>query len=423
MIQRFLKNIVNFFKKSYRIIYAAGLKFWEDDSYSKAAALTFYTIQSMVPFLAFILGISKGFGFEDYLHNLFVDMFAEQKEVINYTFDIAQTMLKDIKGKVIVGIGVLVLVWTTLSLLGYIELTLNRIWKIETPRTFLRKFNDYLAFVIICPIILIVSSSLTVYLKTEVSHFEGTLLTFVASLISLAFQLAPLVLSWILFFLLYFLMPNAKLKIWPRVIAGIFAGSLFQIWQWLYIELQLTIFNYNTVYGAFAAIPLLLIWLQLSWLIALAGAELAAHIEMSNLFLEQDPKKVETKITNKELGLLILYYCLKSFYTREPALTEFEISQELKIPLNITQKVLDVLVKGNILTRVKSNHDVVGYYPSSDPAFFSIKEICDIIEKDMNIDVGVEHSKPLDKISSLLKKLDDAQETSEGNIKLNALYK
>lgn len=422
MLDKMFEYLKTVYGKGKNIAVATAYSFFEDDCYTKSSTLTFYTVQSIVPFLAFLLGIAKGFGFDAYLVHLIENSFEEQKEVAAYSISIANSMLKHIKEGVVIGAGILFLVWAMINLLSYIEIVLNHIWKIKEQRPLLRQINDYLAIVILCPLILIASSSFTVFLKARIANLHGTpYLEEVGTYLLLIFNIAPWILSWVLFFLLYFLLPNGKLRLWPIIIAAILAGSFFQLWQLVLIYFQFQIFNYNIVYGAFAVLPLLLIWIQVSWLIGLAGAELAANIE-NVIFYEAEHKiGYQETISKKQLGLMIMLYCLQPFYTGKTPLTDIQISKAMKIPLNFTKTMLDILVKGKVLVAIELNDGLIGYHPYCDPGGLTIKDVCDIIEKSDDVKISVVISEPLKNISVLLKKMNEAEIHSEANIKLKEL--
>ncbi len=421
--KRMMTDLKLFYRKVKKILLASMWGFFSDDCYTKSSTLTFYTTQAIVPFLAFLLGMAKGFGYDQYLQNLILNSFEEQKEVVTYSISIAQSMLKYIKESVVIGFGVLLLLWAMINLLGYIELVLNQIWKIKEQRSLFRKLSDYVAIVIICPLILIVSGSFTVYLKAVIAHLHGSLLIETIGIYLLLFlNFAPWILSWLLFFLLYSLMPNAKLGIWPLAVSSLFAGIFFQMWQLLYITLQIKIFNYNVVYGSFSVLPLLLIWLQVSWMIALAGAELAAHIENVTFDEEESEAGIRVTIGRKQLGLMILLLCLESFYSGQKPLTEVQITKALKIPLNITKHLLDILIKGEILTMVQLKNGSLGYPPFCDPGLLSIKQVCDIIDKSNDIEISIVITDDLKLLLDLLKQIDNAEMHSEANLRLSDLY-
>lgn len=407
-----------------RVMSAAVYGFLKDDCYTKASALTFYTLQSIVPFLAAAIGIAKGFGFNDNLEQILLSTFSEQKEIFTHAFQIADSMLSDIRGGVIAGFGILFLFWTNINLLGYIEDALNQIWKIKIERNFIQKLKDYLAIIILCPIILVASSGLTVFFRAKISELHSVSLLAPFSDAGLwLFKLVPTLLSCLLFFLLYFLMPNTKISFWPRFIASIIAGIAFQFWQYIFIALQIKIFNYNAVYGSFALLPLFLIWLQVSWLIALAGAEISSHIENDVFFDLKDFKgKIET-INKKQLGLLIIYYCTKTFYDHTPPMSVVQISQTLKVPLSVTQDVIDLFMHEGILTPIKIKETIIGYHPLYDPSRFTIKTICDIIDRSSDVRIVSESTEPLKKIIELLNAFENSSENSQANLDLRTAVK
>lgn len=419
----FLSSAKSYYMKIFRLIKVASLSFYHNDCYTKASTLTFYTLQSLVPILAFAIGIAKGFGFEEYLEKELTQTFSEQKEIVVYAIQFAHSLLSQITGSLVVGFGLLMLLWTSLNLLGYVEIALNSIWKIRSPRTIFQKVKDFLAILIICPTVFIVSSVITVYIKEYTTYihtyfFIEKLLAYLFFLIKL---LVPLALSCVLFFLLYVLIPNTKVRVWPRVIAAVVAGVAFQIWQIIYIDFQVKIFNYSVVYGTFAVLPLFLIWLQFSWLIALAGAEIAAQIEYGS-YLELGAAKRKIKsIGRKQLSLLILYHCLKCFYSRTTPISDFQLSRQLKIPLDNIQEILELLVKKGVVMPVNIVFGETSYVPYSDPEKITIKNISDYIEESLETETIIENSEPLSRISKLLQELEKEESLSPSNINLKKL--
>lgn len=417
-----MKMTRKFFKNLYKIFSETAYNFWEDDCYTKSAALTFYTLQSAVPFLAILLAVAKSVGFQNYLEHILATTFTGPQEAVGYALHIANIMLQETRGGVIAGAGLILLLYTNITLLGYIELALNKIWKIKRSRTFSRKISDYVATVVICPLILIASSSLTFYIKTELQSLgEAGYLQTLSELLLWSFKLLPLILSWILFFLLYFLMPNEKLKIWPRVIAGIFAGTVFQLWQIVYFNLQIQIFTYSVTYGALAVLPLLLIWLQISWVIALFGAELAANLEADHLVDIETSEGHLEKVSRLEVGLLIVYECLKAFSSGQAPPSNLKLAQTLKIPLDTVQKVLDTLVQGEILTKVQLKKEPEGYHPLFNPGRMTIKDIIEALIKDQEEEIYALATPEKKKLSLILNQLDQAITASPCNLSLDKL--
>lgn len=401
----------------FRIFYAAILGFWEDNCYTKASTLTFYTLQSIVPFLAAMLAIAKGFGFDEYLENVLTTTFAEQREILNYAIEIALSMLKFISSGEIVGMGVILLLWTNLNLVGYIELALNEIWRVKIPRSLFQKIKDFSFALVVFPLIFAASSSTTLYIKAQfhnISYFS-TVNQYVVHEMKF---LLPWLLSCILFGSLYFLIPNAKLRIGPRLIASLLAGTAFQLWQQIFINLQVYIFSYNVVYGAFALLPLFLIWLQFSWMIALAGAEISAQIENYKFYIKDLAYSDFTKITRCELALLILNECVSSFYTGKSPFTLTRLSEKLKVSQDVIEDVINTLEKKHVLVSFRNQKNETCYNPLHDPCRFKILTISNIIEHEQEKEIIVETSDLIKKIRETLAILHHTSEQSASNVPL-----
>lgn len=267
-----------FGKRLFRSLKKTLHAFIFSDSYQKAAALAFYTLLSSVPLLAVILAIATGFGHRETIETYVFDSFSHQQEIVFYALAIAQNMLEDAKGGLIAGVGILVLLWSILRLLSTIEKILCQIWGNNKVRSWGRKLSDYLAILIVCPILLIILSSLNIFLRAQIDNPSKIeeLFGFLTPSLLFALKTIPYIISWLLFSFFYYLMTNSIKFNLVHFGAGIIAGTLFQLWQAAYIFLQVKIFRYGAIYGAFAALPLFMIWLQMSWLIVIFGAEWAA---------------------------------------------------------------------------------------------------------------------------------------------------
>lgn len=410
------------FRRIYRIIVSSAKAFSENNDYLKASALTFYTLISLVPFLAVALGIAAGFGFEQYLEEELKHLFEEQPDVIAYALQFARSLLRDTKGSLIAGIGLITLLWTNLSLLNNIENALNDIWRVKTPRSWTKKITDYLAAMILCPIFFVVSSSLNVYIVTQITSTakEHPLVELVSPFLLFLFQMMPILLSILLFVVIYLFIPNAKLQTWPRIIAGVIAGIAFQLWQWAYIRFQLEISHYGAIYGTFAALPLFLIWLQVSWLIVLAGAELAAHIENETVYHENWSQM--RLVNTRELSLLIVYRCAEAYYHGEPPLTALSFARDLGAPLMSVQPLLDILTeKGVIVELARHGSSQIAYQPKKDARLLTIKGVCDSIDPVRETKVTVENSQVLNEMEKSLDEFDKLTSSSRANLNFQQL--
>jgi len=275
----------SFLIKQLRVILLALRGFNEDKCQLRASALTYYSLLSIVPVLAMGFGIAKGFGFDKLLEAQLLGSFAGQEAIIEQVIGFARSLLDNTRGGVVAGAGVAILFWTVIKVLGNIERSFNDIWGIKQARKFGRKFSDYLSVMLICPILIIVSSSITVFITTQVQLITEKMLLLgaISPLISFILKLLPYSMIWILFTFIYIFMPNTKVSFKSGLLAGILAGSIYEIIQWVYITFQVGVVKYNAIYGSFAALPMFLVWLQLSWLIVLFG------VLARKLFIQETP--------------------------------------------------------------------------------------------------------------------------------------
>ena len=270
----------SFLIKQLRIVLLALRGFGDDKCLLRASALTFYSLLSIVPVLAMAFGIAKGFGLETELVARLSELperFPGQEKVLNDVIESAKNLLENTKEGVIAGIGVAVLFWTIIKVLGNIEKSFNDIWGVKKARSIGRKLSDYLSMMLVCPILFVMSSSVTVFiagqirLVTEKIALLGAISPFIFAIL----RLFPYCVIWIMFSFLYIFMPNTKVNFRSGILAGIVAGTTYQVVQWVYITFQIGVTKYNAIYGSFAALPLFLVWLQLSWLIVLFGEEIS----------------------------------------------------------------------------------------------------------------------------------------------------
>lgn len=395
--------------------------FDEDKCLLRASALTFYSLLSIVPVVAMAFGIAKGFGFEKLLEKFLIEQLQGQEEAANRIIMFAQSLLENTRGGVIAGIGVAVLFWTVIKLLGNIEKSFNDIWGIKKSRSFGRKFSDYLSAMLICPVLLIMSSSATVALTGQIKVIVSkiSLLGLFSPLIFAVLKLMPFGIVWIVFTFLYIFMPNNKISFKSGLLAGIIAGTLYQLLQGTYINFQVGMAKYNAIYGSFAALPLFLLWLQISWLIVLLGAEISfAHQNVDTYEFEPDYLRISYSF-KKTLTLMIVHLMVKKFSSRECPLTAPQISHTLEIPIRLVHQILYELVQSGILVEVAlSDDENIGYQPAQSIEKFTIKYIIDTLENHGSDNIPIVSSRELDRITECLKDFGDKMEKSSANVTL-----
>ncbi len=412
-----LSSLHSFGLKYLRVFVITIREFFREKMHLRASALTFYSLLSVVPVFAMAFGIAKGFGFEKILEREIKTQLLNvvSPEVVNRIISSANNLLMSTKGGMIAGLGLVALFWTIIRVIGNIELAFNEIWRIEKQRPFSRKFSDYLSAMLICPVLLIISSSATVFIKTQLNIVSAKfqLISYFKPLILFSLKFFSLFVIWGLFTFLYIFLPNTKVNFSSGLFAGVIAGTFYQITQWAYITFQIGVARYNAIYGSFAALPLFLMWLQISWIIVLVGAELSYAYQNIDLFeLEPDVKKI-TPYGFAILAIAVMREITKSFCDGRGALTEMEICKILQIPKSMGDKIIKLLLRSGLIIEVnKGNEDSqeTGFYPSIDPheltLFKIISKIMGIVE---NIPLG--NKERLKNISSSIKEITNSIQT------------
>ena len=402
-----------------RIIVLAARGFTNNKVQIRASALTFYSVLSVVPIAAIAFAIAKGFGLDQVLEQELIKDFKAQEEVLNWLLTNARHALDATKGGYIAGIGIIILFWSVMSLLNHIENSFNHIWQIRISRPWYRKFTDYITIMLIAPIFIIVSSSVTVLVNTELNEFmaRAPILDFFKPIISFLFKAVPYLLIWFSLTALFIVMPNTRVRFRSAVVAGIVSGTILQMLQWLYFDLQFGISKYNTIYGSFAAIPLFIIWMQLSWIIVLLGAELSfANQNVSRYEFESEALNL-SNYQKKALALAMMNLIVKNFQYNEPPLTAEAISLRLKIPIRLVQDILSNLNSVQLVAMVVNDGGKERHYqPAMDISRMTISTVLSRLEKRGIDPEGIIRNRDLDKIEFILAKFDKLVSKSDMNI-------
>lgn len=363
-------------KKIWQILFNTGKGFYEDGCSTRAAALTYFTLMSIVPVLAVALGLARGFGFAEILENVVKEQLYEQPEISKYIISFAYSLLEETSGGVIAGIGLIVLLWSVYNILGSIEEALNNIWKIPNPRSWVRKMTDYISAIIICPLFVVISSSFNIYLKT----YFMEVFRWVAYLEYTVIHLFPFFLTWMLFIFIYFFLPNRRVPFKYGMIGAFVGGTAYQLLQAFYITMQLKLSSYGAIYGSFAALPLFLIWLNLSWMIVLAGAELAYQTEIAAWNYPPSDTNYPKVITSKcVLAVMTVYMIVQAFCEGKEPYSIHQLSNQLGASKKDLDSIIKDLIKYKIISETAYDSDSETHYqPARDVKTISLKTVVDV---------------------------------------------
>jgi len=344
-----------------------------------------------------------------------------QKEMITKILDIADRMLSKASGGMVAGIGVMILFWTVIKVLGNIELSFNDIWGVKKPRTIARKFSDYLSMMVIAPLSLIISiganGAVTLFLGKMVDKYEFVALF--EGVIRFGLRFLPLLFISLFFSFIYILIPNTKVKFKPALIGGVAAGILYQALQILYFGIQVGVSKQAEIYGGFAALPLFLIWLQLSWFIVLFGAELAfASQNVDTYIFESDTKSISTSL-KRLLSLQIVHLIVREFKTGEHPETDAEIAADLDLPIRLVREILQDLHEAEIISEIVNAKDnSITFQPARTIDSLTVNQVICMLESNGSSKIPVKQTEGVADISKTLDSFNELVNNSSANVLL-----
>ncbi len=339
-----------------------------------AVNLTYSTLLAFVPIMAVVFAIARGFGYSMYIEDWFRESLASQPDAANTIIGFVNSYLVHTKKGVFLGIGLLFMLFTVLMLISNIELAFNDIWQVKRQRSVFRTVTDYVTLLFFVPIVIVISSGLSIVVATINHHLSNV--TVIGPLMSFIIEFTPYLLWSVAFTALYVFMPNTKVHLRSAIVPGIIAGVCMQAFQMIYINSQLWISNYNAIYGSFAIIPFFLLWLQTSWIICLAGAELSYCRQNSDDFFANSFQELSFQ-EKEEFSWEIIQLISQNFREGNTPFTDIEIKKRLKRPMRVVKQLLYDLQRINYITEL--TYDEKG----ETPHYLLVQDIDNFTQSDM----------------------------------------
>lgn len=389
-----------------KTIYVCISRFTQDRIVNKASALTYSTLLAIVPILAILFAIARGFGLDNLLESQIISGFGGPTKATETILLFVDSYLSQAKSGVFIGVGIIMLLWSVLILINNMEVTFNRIWQVKKARTMYRKITDYFSMLLLMPLLLVVSGGLSIFMSTMLKNIED--FTLLAPIVKFLIRLIPFVLTWCMFTALYLFMPNTKVKFKHALISGILAGTAHQAFQFLYISSQVWVSRYNAIYGSFAALPLFLLWLQISWTICLFGAELTyAGQNIRSFSFDKDTRNISRRYCDF-VAIMLMSLITKRFARGERPYTAEDLSEVCQIPIRLTQQMLYELQEVELLHEVVTDEEYIAYQPSLDINQLSIAVLLDRLYTHGSEDFKVDREQEFgDEWKALLKARDE----------------
>ena len=347
---------------------------------TKASALTYSTLLAIVPILAVVFAIARGFGYNKYIEMWFRDAFSSQPRAAEVIIGFVNSYLVHTKSGVFLGIGLLFMLYTVLMLVSNIEEAFNEIWQVKTSRSVFRTFTDYLAMFFVAPILIVLSSGMSIFLATVADQMPDFMM--LGSAVRLLLDLSPYVLMSLTFIALYIFMPNTRVKPMSALVPGICAGIAMQGLQFVYIHSQIFLSSYNAIYGSFAALPLFMLWLQISWTICLFGAELC-YTNQNLDYYDYDTNAGEISHRYRILlcALLASRIC-RRFADGGKPYTALELRELTTIPIRIVNELLFQMIDAGLLIEITNDEksETSRFMPAEDIRNMTLGSMIDRLE-------------------------------------------
>lgn len=320
---------------------------------NSASALTYSTLLAIVPIMAVVFAVARGFGYNKYIEDWFREALASQPQAAEIIIGFVNSYLVHTKSGIFLGVGLVFMLWTVIMLINNIEQTFNYIWQVKKPRSLFRTITDYMAMFLLVPIIIVITSGLSIFIATVSDNIEGYVL--LAPVMRFFIALLPYLFMSAVFVALYVFMPNTKVKFSCAIVPGILAGVAMQIVQLFYIHSQIWVSSYNAIYGSFAALPLFMLWVQISWTICLFGAELC----YTSQNLEDYAFRAQTEDISHRYRLMLCVILAskvcKRFEQGGKPYTALDLKLETGIPVRIVNDLLYELTRVHVIIEVNGD--------------------------------------------------------------------
>lgn len=347
--------------------------FFDRDLQTKSMSLTYSTVLAIVPGFALLFAIGRGFGFQTLLEDQLFMNFPAQKHFITFALKFVDSYLSEASQGIFVGVGLIFLLWTLVSLLSDIETAFNQIWDIKHDRSIYQKITDYIAICLLVPVLMICSSGVSIFMSSSLQ--SSTHLSFLTPLVNIGLEASPFILAWLAFSISFYLIPNTKVRFKYAASAGAICAVMFQILQMLFISGQIYVSKYNAIYGSFSFLPLLLIWLQFSWLILLFGCVLTYSFQNVFAFNFLDTTVPPSDNYVRKVTIIVMAVISQRFEQEKTPLTRSQLSFLYDIPIRMVSRICDKLHKAGFINFVYLPDDKIGVAPAVETNTLTVADL------------------------------------------------
>ncbi len=359
--------------------------FLQERMYFRASALTYTTLFAIVPLLAIIFAIAKGFGLSSLVEQLIKDNLVATPEVQDTVIGFVNSYLSHSSGGIFLGFGVLLLLWTLFNLTNTIEVTFNQIWQVKRNRPFTRQLTDYTSIIFLLPVFIVATTGLSIFIYNFLDTLSADEVVLRPTVLILV-KLSPWVLTCLFFTGLFMYIPNTRVKFLSAGLAGVITGIAFQVLQWGYLNSQVWLTSYNAIYGSFAALPLFLLMCQIAWTITLFGCTLAYVNQNFKSFYRGKENVIVSRRYHDYLCLRIASSICKRYADKEAPYSAEELAEANDVHIRLVTQIVYTLCKVGILieTTNEDNPEKLAYVPAYDINQITAGDLLNALDADGN---------------------------------------
>lgn len=354
------------------ILFARGFK---DKALNvRANSLSFSLLFAFVPMVAGVFAIARGFGFEELLQERISTSFLAEANIAPTIMEWVERYLETARGGLFLGIGLVVLIWAVYAFFNMLELSFNNIWNVKQSRSFGRRLSNYMVVLLLVPIMIILSSGISIFLNSAAS--ASPVLQAIEPIRRVLLRLIPFVVASGVFTWIFIAIPNTKVRFLSAIIPGVIVGILFQLVQMFSVYLVMLFTRMSVVYGAFSAIPLILVWLHITCWLLLIGAELAFAIQNNDLFAYEKDLKTMSRRYKDYVMLYLLAVIIRRFEAGESPQTAQKMAAEHQLPIRLVQQLLSRLEETSIVRRVYTeDEEEQAFVPALDTKSITVEMV------------------------------------------------
>ena len=390
-----------------RLLHNLALELAEGHLTLRAMSLVYTTLLSLVPLLAVSFSLFKAFGVHNQLEPLlrhFLEPLGDKGVEFSHRI---MGFVENVQVGVLGSLGLVMLLYTVVSLVQKIEEAFNYIWRIRRPRRLVRRFSDYMSVVLIGPVLVFAALGITAAVMGASVIRDLVSIGFVAVLVGLAGRLLPYILICAAFTFVYIFLPNTKVKFSAALVGGLVAGILWESGGWGFAAFISSSTRYTAIYSGFAIVIMFMIWLYVSWLILLLGAQVAYYFQYPALL---NSRRREWTLSNEDrekaaiLAVLLIGY---NYYHQLAWWSLESLAQRMNIPSLSLQPILDVLEKNSFIN--ESGEEPSTYFPARDIETIKLASIIEAIRHDKSSLLSATRQDPeSNQLGKIMQRVDSA---------------